>query len=737
MKLFKRIMLFLMVVILTTLVACTSTNNKVTIEFVNTTLEDIEIDKGNCLEEVVAPTKEGFIFENWYTSDSFEEIFDFNTKLETNTKIYALYYLEFNKAIELGNKLEHNEVSKEEYFIKGKIKSIVQAEYGNMTITNGTDELFVYGVWSKDKTKRYDQLEDKPVINDTVLLRGPLKRFNESIELNNSKLYKMEKNPLPEIDLTEYDELSILAARNKEVNSKVVIEGVVAQITNMNNKTPNGVYIVDETNAMYIHSSNIALAVKVGDRIKVAGKRVNFILESEIENAIKYGYEGAIQLDEAYLIEHSKDQQDFNTDWIESYTIKELLETSPNEKNITGTIYKVNAFINKVPGNGFINYYFNDLDNKTGSYVYTMNNGSDFSWLDEYDGQLKTVYLSVINAKATNSGLVYRFVPIKIVEDFEYEQSYNPEFAVKYFGVDQFEKQYVEGFSPDLELITNVTFEKLNIENVKLNYSSSNINVIYFELIDDKVILKTNEAGKAKISIIGIDNDNSFKIEIEIEVVKYESDEFISVLEAIEKENKEKVRVKGVVGASLVNQVGFYLIDETGAIPVRMSKDELAKLKLGNLVIIEGTKDEFRKEYNENNELIFVGQLVIDDSVIIANLQGEHTYSTNSFKTDKQLKDFIDLDKTIQHSKDIYIFEATIKYTETPYYTRYELIDDEGNAMNIYSSNSSQLSFLYDYRNLKVIVEFSVVNWNAKKYVGSILSITYENEKIVNNSNFK
>ena len=606
-----------------------------------------------------------------------------------------------------------------------------------MTITNGTDELFVYGVWSKDKTKRYDQLEDKPVINDTVLLRGPLKRFNESIELNNSKLYKMEKNPLPEIDLTEYDELSILAARNKEVNSKVVIEGVVAQITNMNNKTPNGVYIVDETNAMYIHSSNIALAVKVGDRIKVAGKRVNFILESETENAIKYGYEGAIQLDEAYLIEHSKDQQDFNTDWIESYTIKELLETSPNERNITGTIYKVNAFINKVPGNGFINYYFNDLDNKTGSYVYTMNNGSDFSWLDEYDGQLKTVYLSVINAKATNSGLVYRFVPIKIVEDFEYEQSYNPEFAVKYFGVDQFEKQYVEGFSPDLELITNVTFEKLNIENVKLNYSSSNTNVIYFELVDDKVILKTNEAGKAKISIIGIDNDNSFKIEIEIEVVKYESDEFISVLEAIEKENKEKVRVKGVVGASLVNQVGFYLIDETGAIPVRMSKDELAKLKLGNLVIIEGTKDEFRKEYNENNELIFVGQLVIDDSVIIANLQGEHTYSTNSFKTDKQLKDFIDLDKTIQHSKDIYIFEATIKYTETPYYTRYELIDDEGNAMNIYSSNGSQLSFLYDYRNLKVIVEFSVVNWNAKKYVGSILSITYENEKIVHNSNFK
>ena len=61
-----------------------------------------------------------------------------------------------------------------------------------------------------------------------------------------------------------------------------------------------------------------------------------------------------------------------------------------------------------------------------------------------------------------------RFVPIKIVEDFKYEQSYNPKFAVKYFGVDQFEKQYVEGFSPDLELITNVTFEKLNIENVEI-----------------------------------------------------------------------------------------------------------------------------------------------------------------------------------------------------------------------------------------------------------------------------
>ena len=106
--------------------------------------------------------------------------------------------------------------------------------------------------------------------------------------------------------------------------------------------------------------------------------RANFILESEIGFAEQLGYQGAIQLDKAILIKNKSSNNNYSTSWIQEASIKDLVEANPKTTNITGNIYKVNAFINKAPGLGFTNYYFNDLDNKTGSYVYSMNNGSDF-----------------------------------------------------------------------------------------------------------------------------------------------------------------------------------------------------------------------------------------------------------------------------------------------------------------------------------------------------------------------
>ena len=97
----------------------------------------------------------------------------------------------------------------------------------------------------------------------------------------------------------------------------------------------------------------------------------------------------------------------YNEDY--EYTIKEIMET-PLSENMTTNIFKVNALVKKVPGNGFVNYYFNDIDGVTGSYTYTACNGSDFAWLDEFDGKICTVYLSPMNAKSTTSGCIYRFM---------------------------------------------------------------------------------------------------------------------------------------------------------------------------------------------------------------------------------------------------------------------------------------------------------------------------------------
>ena len=95
------------------------------------------------------------------------------------------------------------------------------------------------------------------------------------------------------------------------------------------------------------------------------------------------------------------------------------------------------------------------------------------------------------------------------------------------------------------------------------------------------------------------------------------------------------------------------------------------------------------------------------------------------------------MDKLEEHSTTVGIIVATIEYVETPFYTSYKIIDGEGNSMNIYSSSGSQLSFLEPFQNKEVTIEFTVVNWNGKNYVGSIISATDGITKVVSNQNFK
>lgn len=735
----KRILyLFVMVMAIFVLIGCDEDDViKYTVEFVNTELEVKEVVAGSKVEKPSDPEKLGYIFDDWYEDEDFTKVFDFEKEITKDTKIYALFYITIPKLLELGEDLENNAISSEEYYVKGTVKNITNVEYGNMTITDGENDLFVYGVFSIDGSTKYEGLNEKPVVDDIVYLRGPLKRFNNQLELNNSKLIKFEKGEPTVIDLDEYEEVTILEARSFEVGSNVIVEGVVARITYANNNNPNGIYLVDETNSIYIYDNKIASSVNIGNTLKVAGTRTNFILETEKSLAEKFGYEGAIQLDNAILINKEDTNLDFATEWIQEATIKDIMETDYTQENITSTIFKVNALVKKVPGTGFTNYYFYDLDGETGSYTYTMNNGNDFKWLDEFDNKLMTVYLSVINAKASNSGILYRFLPIKVLEEFEYDESYNPEFAVKYYGIDQFEKEYVYSFSPDLELITNISSELLGIENVKLTYSSSNEDVAYFEEDGDKLIFKTKDLGVAIITITGVDGENTYVAEVEVKVVESSDIDYISVIEAIESDDDTLVTVQGIVAASLVNQSGFYLIDESGVIAVRMAGDELAKVALGNKVIIQGTKTHIGTKYQNDSEVMTaIGQIAIVDALVLENQLGNHEYSTDTFIEGKELADLIGLDLLEDHSTEVYIIEATIKYEATPFYTRYSIIDDNGNSLLIYSSNANQLKFLEPFQNQKVTLELALVNWNGNGYRGAILAVINNGEKVVNNSNF-
>lgn len=707
-----------------------------TVTFENTDLEPLEIEEGQLIEKPDVE-KEDYIFDGWYTANDFLEPFDFSTPVTSNITVYASFYIEMAKAIEITSALPNEQKTDEKYYLKGAVKSISNTTYGNMTITDGTDTFDIYGLYSADGSIRYDQMEPRPVVGDTVYTYGVFHRFNNTHEMSDAWLVKMKEGELPGgDDFDDYDEVSISDARNMPNNSDVILEGVATSITYANGMKPNGFFLVDNTGAMYVFDYDIAASINEGDRIKVAGTRTNFVLDTEQNIADQLGYEGAIQLASATMLERETNNEHFDESWIQETTIKELMDTDFKEKNITGNIYKVNGFVKEVPGNGFTNFYVNDLDDKTGSYSYSMNNGNDFTWLRDYDDdQLKTLYLAVINGKPSSSGLLYRFVPIEILGDYNYDTAYNPEFAVKYYGLDQFEKAYQS--SPDKELITEVSSEKLGIQDIALEYESDNTTSVYFAEEDGEIILKTGDIGTANVTITGVDGGNTYSETIEVEVLGATDIETISIADAIQKDDETTVTVKGIVAASLVNKTGFYLIDETGTVAIEMLGNELSKVDLGNEVVITGNKTHYGTKVDGNGNVTAVGQITIRESEVVVNNYGSHDYSTATFRHDKELGDLTNLDVMEDHSTDVYVVEANIIYEETPYYTRYSIEDDSGNFMNIYSSSGGQLSFLQPVQNQKVEIELALVNWNGNGYRGSIISVTHDGEKIINNSNFR
>ena len=93
----------------------------------------------------------------------------------------------------------------------------------------------------------------------------------------------------------------------------------------------------------------------------------------------------------------------------------------------------------------------------------------------------------------------------------------------------------------------------------------------------------------------------------------------ITVEEAIAASDGEEVQVKGIVGGSLVNRDGFYLIDETGIIAIICTSDILAELEVGYEIVIKGTRG-----HNKKPETTFaIGQSYIGNTKLLAEAIAE------------------------------------------------------------------------------------------------------------------
>lgn len=617
----------------------------------------------------------------------------------------------------------------ERYYMKGRITELINANYGEMTIQDDTGSILIYGTYSSDGSVRYSDLDEKPVTGDDVLIYGNLCLYDSTPEVKSGWIISFVHNEV-EINEDDYASVSIKEARELEDDSKVKLEGCVAKFTYAFGMVKDGIYLVDATDSIYVYSKDLAAQVEVGNKITVYGTRTHYILDSEKTNAEKFGYKGCMQIIDPILKSNDGVTNEIDYSWCEEKTVKEIMET-PVTNDITTSIFKTTALVKKQEGSGFVNYYIDDLDETTGSYVYTRCSGSDLDYLSEFDGKICTVYLSCINAKSSASGCVWRFMPILVKdENYEFDLSEAPRFALDYHVLDQFEELYTG--DPVLTIITSVSSTLLGFEDVQIGYESSNKDVIDFVLEDDSLVMHAYEDGETTISVTATYGESKASESVSVSVKFAEESGAITVKEALDLSFSSEATVKGVVGPSFTNKTGFYLIDETGSIGVLATSEEMSSLSVGNTIIVTGVKERSISKNDDGTN----GTTVINASSI-ENLYGRTDYSTSSFVA-STVKELSELEAKYASTEKIYTITAGLKKVETDYYSNVYLKDGD-NELILYCSNGSQYSWATSYfasDEVTLPMEVGIVNWNGKQKP-ILLSVTVDDEKIVCNNNFK
>jgi len=626
--------------------------------------------------------------------------------------------------------------SAEKYRIRATVKTVSNPTTGIMEVYDETGTLDIYKSFGADGTTKYGDLsaDEKPVAGDTVLLEGQIQLYKGTTkEMVSASILECVHNE-PYIDLNDYESVSIKEARDAEEGTKVhLAEVTVAAITYDSKMNPSGALITDKESSIYVYGADLAGQVSKGDKIELVGEKTSYILEKEKSYAAKYGYAGAIQIQSPTIIK--KEAGTLDLSYAQEESIKEIMDI-PVTDNVSALIYKTTAYITKteVTGSGgYVNYYFNDLDGVTGTYAYTQADGEDYEWIDAYVGKIRTVYLSPLNAKSTAYGCNWRFLPVAIGdEDYVFDKNDAAEFAIDYYAYDQFEEEYV--VDPDLEVVTSVSNELLGLEGIEISYSSSDEEVASFEVKDGKTRFHLNKDGTANITITASLAGYESAVKAFNATRKSPDDvTALTVAEAQKAEHDSEVTVRGVIGPSLTVQYGFYLIDESGIIPVVTYDSDLwfKTIKMGQQIVLKGTRDLW------TGSNATYGTECITDAKLIYNEYGEHEYSGVSFESstiaELSSKSVQDSDETLK----AYTVSAVVSKGSGSYPT-YSLVDGS-DSLTAYSSSASQYSFLDPYIGKNVTAEIALCNWNSKSsFKIAVLSVMGEDGvKVYNTLHFQ
>ena len=109
------------------------------------------------------------------------------------TSVTEVLDISISQANDIASTKLHNEYTEEAYKITATITDISNTTYGNMTITDGTSSIYVYGLYNDDGYK-YGDLSSKPDVGDVITLVGSLGKYNTTNQMKNAVLYGFESN---------------------------------------------------------------------------------------------------------------------------------------------------------------------------------------------------------------------------------------------------------------------------------------------------------------------------------------------------------------------------------------------------------------------------------------------------------------------------------------------------------------------------------------------------------------
>ena len=112
------------------------------------------------------------------------------------TSVTELSIIDINDANEIAATKQHNTFTEESYKVSGTIVDIANEKYGNMTITDGNNSIFVYGVYNADGLL-FGELNKKPAIGDRVELVGSLGTYNGKNQMKNAVLFSFKSDNEP------------------------------------------------------------------------------------------------------------------------------------------------------------------------------------------------------------------------------------------------------------------------------------------------------------------------------------------------------------------------------------------------------------------------------------------------------------------------------------------------------------------------------------------------------------